>query len=395
MLSKISDYVDFKSINSSVKYLSISALFTGIALGYFFTLIVILAKYRGYTEGAIGIIAACFSLGLMSAGFIVSNILDKIGLYKTMSLAILIQTICVILMFSFFNPLNLAINHFIMGIFGGMIWMTMDTWVNLVSDNNNRGKAIGFYNSAITIGFAIGPLFVGFFGVKGMTPIILVISLMFIRSPILILIKKQVENVQIPKLDKKINFSFIKIAPFIFIAIFIGGINDAGFGALFPAFMINELFSDKEIGYLFFIGLFAGVISQPFIGALADKINKRNFIILLLSMHLIWPILLNFFISDTSITWIAVIIYGIASVSLYTVTLAYLGERVNVAELSIATSVFIIVFESGEFFGPIVVGSSMDYFGNIGFIYSLISFTFLSLFFGLIRTVYIKYKNGI
>jgi len=395
MLSKISDYVDFKSINSSVKYLSISALFTGIALGYFFTLIVILAKYRGYTEGAIGIIAACFSLGLMSAGFIVSNILDKIGLYKTMSLAILIQTICVILMFSFFNPLNLAINHFIMGIFGGMIWMTMDTWVNLVSDNNNRGKAIGFYNSAITIGFAIGPLFVGFFGVKGMTPIILVICLMFIRSPILILIKKQVENVQIPKLDKKINFSFIKIAPFIFIAIFIGGINDAGFGALFPAFMINELFSDKEIGYLFFIGLFAGVISQPFIGALADKINKRNFIILLLSMHLIWPILLNFFISDTSITWIAVIIYGIASVSLYTVTLAYLGERVNVAELSIATSVFIIVFESGEFFGPIVVGSSMDYFGNIGFIYSLISFTFLSLFFGLIRTVYIKYKNGI
>jgi len=395
MLSKISDYVDFKSINSSVKYLSISALFTGIALGYFFTLIVILAKYRGYTEGAIGIIAACFSLGLMSAGFIVSNILDKIGLYKTMSLAILIQTICVILMFSFFNPLNLAINHFIMGIFGGMIWMTMDTWINVVSDNNNRGKAIGFYNSAITIGFAIGPLFVGFFGVKGMTPIILVICLMFIRSPILILIKKQVENVQIPKLDKKINFSFIKIAPFIFIAIFIGGINDAGFGALFPAFMINELFSDKEIGYLFFIGLFAGVISQPFIGALADKINKRNFIILLLSMHLIWPILLNFFILDTSITWIAVIIYGIASVSLYTVTLAYLGERVNVAELSIATSVFIIVFESGEFFGPIVVGSSMDYFGNIGFIYSLISFTFLSLFFGLIRTVYIKYKNGI
>jgi len=395
MLSKISDYVDFKSINSSVKYLSISALFTGIALGYFFTLIVILAKYRGYTEGAIGIIAACFSLGLMSAGFIVSNILDKIGLYKTMSLAILIQTICVILMFSFFNPLNLAINHFIMGIFGGMIWMTMDTWVNLVSDNNNRGKAIGFYNSAITIGFAIGPLFVGFFGVKGMTPIILVICLMFIRSPILILIKKQVENVQIPKLDKKINFSFIKIAPFIFIAIFIGGINDAGFGALFPAFMINELFSDKEIGYLFFIGLFAGVISQPFIGALADKINKRNFIILLLSMHLVWPILLNIIISNTSIIWIAVIIYGIASVSLYTVTLAYLGERVNVAELSIATSVFIIVFESGEFFGPIVVGSSMDYFGNIGFIYSLISFTFLSLFFGLIRTVYIKYKNGI
>ena len=44
--------------------------------------------------------------------------------------------------------------------------------------------------------------------------------------------------------------------------------------------MINEFFSDKEIGYLFFIGLFIGVFCQPFVGALTDKINKRNLIII-------------------------------------------------------------------------------------------------------------------
>ena len=79
MLLRIFNYIDFKSINSSVKYLSISALFTGIALGYFFTLIVIIAKYNNFPEGTIGIIAGSFSLGLMSAGFFVSYILDKIG----------------------------------------------------------------------------------------------------------------------------------------------------------------------------------------------------------------------------------------------------------------------------------------------------------------------------
>ena len=57
MFSKISNYVDFKSINTSVKYLSISAFFTGIGLGYFFTLIVIIAKYKDFPEGIIGIIA--------------------------------------------------------------------------------------------------------------------------------------------------------------------------------------------------------------------------------------------------------------------------------------------------------------------------------------------------
>ena len=386
MLSKLNNYIDFKSINSSVKYLSISALFTGTALGFFFTLVVILAKYKNFPEGIIGIIAGSFSLGLMSAGFFVSFVLDKIGLYKTMFIAIFIQTICVIIMFTYFNPINLIINHFIMGMFGGVIWMTMDTWVNLVSDNENRGKAIGFYNSAITLGFAIGPLFIGLFGTEGTLPIIIAVVLMIIRTPVMMMIKQQVDNVKIPKLEKKLNFSFIKIAPFIFIAIFVSGIIDSTFGALFPAYMINEFFSDKEIGYIFFVGLFIGVFFQPLVGALTDKINKRFLIIIFLIFHLIWPILLNNFISNILIIYFSVIIWGIASISLYTVTLAYLGERVKITELSIATSVFIIIFEFGEFIGPIVIGLIMDIYGNIAFIYSLLIFAFFSLLIGIIRS---------
>ena len=386
MLSKLYNYIDFKSINSSVKYLSISALFTGIALGYFFTVIVILAKYKNFPEGTIGIIAGSFSLGLMSAGFFVSFVLDKIGLYRTMFIGIFVQTICVIIMFIYFSPINLIINHFIMGIFGGMIWMTMDTWVNLVSDNANRGKAIGFYNSAITLGFAIGPLFIGIFGTKGTLPIIIAILLMMLRTPVMIAIKEQVDNVKIPKLEKKLNFSFLKIAPFIFISIFVSGIIDASFAALFPAYMINEFFSDKEIGYMFFVGMFIGVVFQPFVGALTDKLNKRLMIIVFLIFHLIWPILLNNFIYNQLIIYFSVILWGMASISLYTITLAYLGERVKISELSIATSVFIIIFEFGEFVGPITIGLIMETYGNIGFIYSLLIFTFASLFVGIIRT---------
>ncbi len=387
MLSRIFNYIDFKSINASVKYLSISALFTGIALGYFFTLVVIIAKYNNFPEGIIGIIAGSFSLGLMSAGFFVSYILDKIGLYKTMFIGIFVQTICVIIMFIFFNPSNLILNHFIMGVFGGMIWMTMDTWVNLVSDNKNRGKAIGFYNSAITLGFAIGPLFIGIFGTEGILPIFIAICLMIIRTPVIMTIKQQVNNVKIPKLEKKLNFSFIKIAPFIFIAIFVSGVIDSGFGALFPAYMINEFFSDKQIGFLFFIGLIIGVFLQPLVGALTDKINKRFLIILFLMFHLIWPLLLHNFISEIIIVYVSIIIWGFASISLYTVTLAYLGERVKITELSIATSVFIIIFEFGEFVGPITIGFIMDKYENIGFIYSTLSFAFISLFIGIIRSI--------
>jgi len=393
MFLVIKKYLDFESINPSIKYLSISAFFTGIALGYFFTLIVIIQKLDGYSESVIGIISASFSFGLIIAGFFVSKILAKIGLYRMLFLSVVVQAACVISIFIYFIPINLTLCSFIMGVMGGMNWMTMDTWANIVSNDQNRGKAIGLYNSSISIGFAIGPLIVAIFGTQGLFPILLSLLLITIRIPALYIIKAHINNVKIPKQDIKINFSFIKIAPFIFVAIFIGGINDSSFSALFPAFMINEFFSDRSIGLYFSIGLFGGVISQPFVGALTDKVDKRKFLFILLICHFIWPLLLFNFIQIPLIIILSVIIWGFASISLYTVALAYLGERVSLKEISIATSLFIIIFEGGAFFGPVIVGLSMNIYGNPGFIYSIILITLFSLFIGLIRSIYKIYGS--
>lgn len=392
-MNKVLNYLDFKSIDVSVRYLSISAFFTGIGLGYFFTLIVILLKHNNYSESTIGIIAAFFSFGLMSAGFIVSKVLDKFGLYQTMLYSLSIQTLMMIMIFIFFHPIVMAIGHLIMGILGGIMWMTMDTWVNIVSNNNNRGKAIAFYNLSITLGFAIGPLLISFFGTIGVFPIVLGIVLMIIRTPVIIYIKDYVNSVKIPKKEKNINFSLLKVAPFIFLAIFVSGIDDSSFAVLFPAYMINFLFTDRFIGFLLFFSLILGILSQPFVGALTDKMNKRKLIFILLILHCIWPILLHNYYETMFFLLLSVTIWGIASTSLYTVALAYLGERYQTKELILATSVFIIVYESGEFFGPATTGYMMDIFGNSGFVYSIFISTIIVFIIGLIRTYYIKIKN--
>ena len=392
-MNKILNYLDFKSIDVSVKYLSISAFFTGIGLGYFFTLIVILLKHNHYSESTIGIIAAFFSFGLMSAGFVVSKILDKFGLYQTMLYSLSIQTLMMIMIFIFFHPIVMAIGHLVMGILGGIMWMTMDAWVNIVSNNNNRGKAIAFYNLSITLGFAIGPLLISFFGTIGLFPIILGIVLMIIRTPVIIYIKDYVNSVKIPKKEKNINFSLLKVAPFIFLAIFVSGIDDSSFAVLFPAYMINFLFTDRFIGFLLFFSLIFGILSQPFVGALTDKMNKRKLIFILLILHCIWPFLLHNYYETMFFLLLSVAIWGIASTSLYTVALAYLGERYQTKELILATSVFIIIYESGEFFGPATIGYMMDIFGNSGFVYSIFISTIIVFIIGLIRTYYIKIKN--
>ena len=83
-------------------------------------------------------------------------------------------------------------------------------------------------------------------------------------------------------------------------------------------------------------------------------------------------------------------ISGFASTSLYTVTLAYLGERINVSDIAFATSLFIIIYEIGEYIGPIIVGFNMNFFGNAGFTNTLLIFAFFSIIFGIFRSLFHK-----
>lgn len=390
ILNSIKNYLDFNVVNPSVKYLSLVAFFTGIILSYFYTVLVIIQKYAGYSEFTIGVVASFGPLGLIFSGFFTTKLLKKFGFYKIIFIATSMQGFCIAIMLEFLNPFNLAFWFFILGMMGGLTWMTMDTWVNVVSNNSNRGKSIGIYNSSVTTGLAMGPLIVGLFGISDRGPLIICLLLIFLKIGVLISIKKYVNQVSIPDQSTKMKFSIIFISPFIFLAIFFAGIEDSAFLSLFPAFMINDFFSEKQIGIYIFVGGIFGVLCQPFVGALSDHFNKRLLVFALLLAHVSWLILLKFSNSNEILIIIALMISGFASTSLYTVTLAYLGERINVSDIAFATSLFIIIYEIGEYIGPIIVGFNMNFFGNAGFTNTLLIFAFFSIIFGIFRSLFHK-----
>ncbi len=49
ILNSLKNYLDFNIVNSSIKYLSLVAFCTGIIISYFYTVLVILQKYAGYS----------------------------------------------------------------------------------------------------------------------------------------------------------------------------------------------------------------------------------------------------------------------------------------------------------------------------------------------------------
>ena len=104
ILNSLKNYLDFNIVNSSIKYLSLVAFCTGIIISYFYTVLVILQKYAGYSEFLIGSIASFGPLGLILSGFFVTKLLKKFGFYKIIFISAITQGLCIILMLELFHP---------------------------------------------------------------------------------------------------------------------------------------------------------------------------------------------------------------------------------------------------------------------------------------------------
>ena len=109
ILNSIKNYLDFNIVSPSVKYLSIVAFCTGIILSYFYTILVIIQKYAGYSEFTIGLVASFGPLGLIFSGFFTTKLLKKFGFYKIIFISTVVQGLCIIAMLEFLNPYNLAV----------------------------------------------------------------------------------------------------------------------------------------------------------------------------------------------------------------------------------------------------------------------------------------------
>jgi len=64
--------------------------------------------------------------------------------------------------------------------------------------------------------------------------------------------------------------------------------------------------------------------------------------------------------------WVTMFLWGGVSWGIYTLALGLMGERFAATELAAANAAFVMMYEIGSFFGPIVAGGAMDQWPRYG-----------------------------
>ncbi len=346
-------------------HLQFAAYMVLVAIAYHFGIIQIQAPFYKMSTFAVGLVSTAHFVGfLASCLFLVRfvHIIGPIRMYSAMAAVYAVITIA----FSFATnvPSWIALN-IIGGFCAGGIFIVIESWLNELSNNNNRGQVIALYVVVLTAGKIMGNYTLNFFDDNDVRQFSL--AALFILMTILPMLTmnitvKNSENPQKMPLSRLFATSPAAVVIMFLCQIGAGIVN--GLGITFAKLLGFSTLDSANLMSVIFI---ATIIMQYPIGKLSDMTDRRMVMIGVAVMLLLGSVGVSYFAPETPLFWISLFFMGGTVFSLYPLCLAHMNDFLTDNKRVAASGQMLLLASAGSMMGPITASTVMNYIGYTGF----------------------------
>ncbi len=254
---------------------------TNIGVGLIIPIMPILMKQFGFSTHGLSLAFFILIISRFFSQNISGNLISKIGAYKVLAICFLLYIFTMFAypfvetkeLFIFFRSLE--------GIFQGLAIVCLQDLAIELSEKD-RGKKMGYFNSAFGLGFIIGPSFGGvMFDAFGKTGMFWSAGVLSVIAFIGLLFAHNVLNLSYSIKDQKSsffsNFSIenLNLLPY-YGPLFIRRILFLSFQILLPLFLYEHLnVQEGKVGFYFTLSAIMTTSLMPLTGRVADKSSCR------------------------------------------------------------------------------------------------------------------------
>jgi len=355
----------YKSEKVAVALVLMAATGMGVVIGMSFPLVALLLQREGSGASMIGINSAVGSLGILTVGFFSAKMLGKHGAFTPIIGATVLGVGSLLALPLAGHPVGWFGLRFLLALGLGFLWLLSESWLNMLSNNRNRGKIIGLYSVSFSGGFALGPMLVTLAGSHGLFPFAIAAVLMLTTTLPMLLLADRGAAAQRQASQRR---GLFRIAPFIFVVSFAGGLFEMTIFALLPIYTLGEGLNETLSLYALSAFSAGGIALQYPLARFADIVSRQALVTLSAVGILGCIIALPYAIGTTALLMPLLFIWGGMVFGLYTAGLIMLGDTYNSDTLVAANALFIVFYISGALFGPALSGGAMDLSPDHGFI---------------------------
>ena len=354
-----------------LKYSNLVFLYA-LSHSYLATCFAIDLKIQGYEERYIGLSLSLWGIGVIFGALFHNLVRKKLNLFSTILLGSNIQLFFSLIFLFDQNTYLVALMQFMMGITSAINSLTLESYISS-KFRRSSGFYISLFWSSAGLGAITGSLIIAINGINEFTYYIAVVFFFLHFFPIY-LFRTAIIQVKIENISLRLSKDALNKIKYLLVCVVLFGACDAGFSSLFPSYLLEESFSDKQIGRINFLAGLIALVFYPFMGKLVDYYNK---IIIFNTFCFInfFNLLILYFMSDFYIYIICVAFYYYTIGTIFLITFNIVGKTLEGGVIVFGIAGHYISENIGSFLGPNLIGNII----NININYFFLIFIFLYL----------------
>lgn len=334
----------------------VAATIFGLSYSLSAPLIAMSLAASGHSGSYIGLNAAMHALGVLLIATVMPTLAARFGA-RTLAVAALVVTAVVLAAFArvtdvaWWFPMRV-----LLGMAAEVLFVMSETWTNVLSTEQARGRTMAVYTAALSLGMVLGPAMLSVLGVGAGAylagAVIALAAVAFILPPWVVAPQRSV-----PERAQPIRY--MRLAPIaLATTVLNAGVETAGLS--FISLYATQLgWSEARAMQLISVLMLGAIVLQLPIGWLADKVNKRRLVLALASISAVTALFWPFALRETWLAFAVVFVWGGLFVGIYTVMLAMVGSRFHGNDLVGVYAVMGLAWGLGALVGPTLAGVAM------------------------------------
>lgn len=353
----------------------------GMAFGVGFPLTGLTLESWGTPKWLIGIAGAAPALGVLSTLPFLPKLVRRWGAVRAIALGCTIGAVGFLALGLFQNAYAWIAIRYLMSAGLALPWLAGETWINLVTREETRGRVIAIYAISFFSGYTAGPLVLGTAGLSGALPFLLGAGSMMMAGLPIVLAHRLAPDLSSEGSHGTLGAA--RVAPIGMAAGFISGFAEMGYLSLIGNVGIGGGLAEEQALHMMSFMTLGGVALQFLIGWLADKASRTKVTIglglafIALSLMLPAAIAANAtglpavsdFVPGAAPAYAIAFMLGGVVLGFYTVGLAIVGEEVETRDLAAANAAFLVMYQLGAIVGPAAGGAAMSIAPVEGFVF--------------------------
>ena len=337
---------------------------------YLATCFAIDLKIKGYEERYIGLSLSFWGIGVILGALLHNLIRKKLNLFSTILYGSIIQLSFSLIFLIDQNTFLVALMQFVMGITSAINSLTLESHISS-KFKKTSGFYISLFWSSAGLGAITGSLFIAINGINNLTYYLAILFFLMHFIPIY-LFRSSISKIAIENLSLRLSKNVLSKIKYLLFCVILFGACDAGFSSLFPSYLLEESYSDKQVGRINFLAGLIALVFYPFMGKLVDNYNKTIIFNTFCFINFI-NLFILYFISDFYVYIICVAFYYYTIGTVFLITFNIVGKKLEGGVIVFGIAGHYISENIGSFLGPNLIGNIV----NIDINYFFLIFIFL------------------